>query len=186
MLWIFDPENATTDLAHVRDLARYRELRLLDRFEHVVPAMLAASMFVLGSVLGHVDRGLGTSGLQLLVWGFFVPTVALYHSTFAVNSLAHRFGPRRFDTPDDSRNNWLISLVILGEGWHNNHHRFPTSARHGIGRFEVDLTWLGIRVMAALGLASGLRRAPLALTAVPAVPDVGATRITLRGTDPGG
>jgi stearoyl-CoA desaturase (delta-9 desaturase) len=112
--------------------------------------------------------------------------VALYHYTFAVNSLAHRFGPRRFDTPDDSRNNWLISLVILGEGWHNNHHRFPTSARHGIGRFEVDLTWLGIRVMAALGLASGLRSAPLALTTVPAGPDVGATRITLGGTDLGG
>jgi stearoyl-CoA desaturase (delta-9 desaturase) len=160
LLWIFDPANAATDLARVSDLARYPELRLLDRFEYLVPAAAASSSLALGVVLGHVDPGFRTSGAQMLVWGFVVPTVALYHSTFAVNSLAHRFGRRRFETSDDSRNNWVIAALVLGEGWHNNHHRFPASARQGLSRFELDPTWWGIRALAALGLASGLRLPP--------------------------
>lgn len=160
VLWIFDPANGPTDIDRVRDLARFPELRFLDRFEYLVPVTAAASTFALGVVLGHLDRGLGTSGPQLLVWGFVVPTIALYHSTFAVNSLAHRFGRRRFETPDASRNNWFISALVLGEGWHNNHHKFPNSARQGLSRFELDPTWWGIRALAALGLASGVRRPP--------------------------
>jgi stearoyl-CoA desaturase (delta-9 desaturase) len=161
VLWIFDPDNAETDLARAEDLARFPELRFLDRFEYLVPATFALACFALGTVLGHAAPGLRTSGPQMLVWGFVVPTVALYHSTFAVNSLAHRFGRRRFETPDASRNNWLIAVLVLGEGWHNNHHRFPNSARQGLGRFELDPTWWGIRALAALGLASGVRRPPL-------------------------
>jgi stearoyl-CoA desaturase (delta-9 desaturase) len=167
VLWIFDPKNAQTDLNRVKDLAGFPELRLLDRFQHLVPAVLAVGMLALGSAMHHVDPRLGTSGSQMLVWGFVIPTVVLYHATFAVNSLAHRFGRRRFDTPDDSRNNWLISLLVLGEGWHNNHHRFPNSARQGIGSFEVDLTWWGIRALVALGLASELRRIPVVTPTVP-------------------
>lgn len=172
--WIFDRENAGTDLARVRDLARYPELRFLDRFEHLVPGLTAGAMLALGVVLAHVSPGLGTSGPQLVVWGFVIPTVVLYHSTFSVNSLAHRFGRRRFDTPDASRNNWLISLVVLGEGWHNNHHRFPTSARHGIGPFEFDPTWWGVRMLAAVRLASGVRRPPR-------VVETGVERVTSSG-----
>jgi stearoyl-CoA desaturase (delta-9 desaturase) len=160
VLWIFDPANAETDLARVQDLARFPELRLLDRFEYVVPAAFALASFGLGALLGHVAPDLRTSGPQMVVWGFVVPTIVLYHSTFAVNSLAHRFGRRRFETPDASRNNWLIAALVLGEGWHNNHHRFPNSARQGIGRFELDPTWWGIRALAACRLASGLRRPP--------------------------
>jgi stearoyl-CoA desaturase (delta-9 desaturase) len=160
VLWIFDPDNASTELERVGDLARFPELRFLDRFEYVVPAAMAAASFLLGLLLSHVAPSLGTSGMQMVVWGFVVPTIALYHSTFAVNSLAHRFGRRRFETPDASRNNWLIAVLVLGEGWHNNHHRFPNSARQGIGPFELDPTWWGIRALAALGLASGLRRPP--------------------------
>lgn len=164
VLWIFDPDNAATDVTRVQDLARFPELRLLDRFEHVVPMVTALASFALGAVLSHVAPGLGTSGLQMVMWGFVIPTIALYHSTFAVNSLAHRFGRRRFDTPDASRNNWLIAALVLGEGWHNNHHRFPNCARQGIGRFELDPTWWGIRALAALGLASDLRRPPTSAT----------------------
>lgn len=160
VLWIFDPDNARTDITRVQDLARFPELRALDRFEHVVPAATAVASFMLGVALGHFGPSLGTSGPQMALWGFVVPTIALYHSTFAVNSLGHRFGRRRFETPDASRNNWLIAALVLGEGWHNNHHRFPHSARQGIGRFELDPTWLGIRALAAVGLASGLRRPP--------------------------
>ena len=158
--WIFDPKNAETDLSRVRDLARFPELRFLDRFHHLVPLASLVATFVLGMVLGHVDPGLHTSGPQMAIWGFVIPTVVLYHSTFAVNSLAHRFGKRRFETDDASRNNWLIAVMVLGEGWHNNHHRFPGSARQGIGRFELDPTWWGIRSLAFLGLASKLRGVP--------------------------
>jgi stearoyl-CoA desaturase (delta-9 desaturase) len=93
-------------------------------------------------------------------WGFVIPTIVLYHSTFSVNSVAHRFGRRRYEVADASRNNWVIAALVLGEGWHNNHHRFPNSSRQGIGRFELDPTWWAIRAMATLGLASGLRRPP--------------------------
>jgi stearoyl-CoA desaturase (delta-9 desaturase) len=141
VLRIFDPDNAETDMGRVQDLARLPELALLDRFEYFVPAALALASFALGAVLGHFAPGLHTSGPQMVAWGFVIPTIALYHSTFAVNSLAHRFGRRRFETPDASRNNWLIAALVLGEGWHNNHHRFPNSARQGIGRFELDPTW---------------------------------------------
>jgi stearoyl-CoA desaturase (delta-9 desaturase) len=100
------------------------------------------------------------TGPQLLVWGFCVSTVALWHSTFAVNSLGHRFGRRRFETRDASRNLWWLALLTMGEGWHNNHHRFPASARHGLARHELDPSWWLIRALAALGLARDVRIAP--------------------------
>jgi len=160
LLWIFDPANASPDMERVKDLARFRELRILDRFDHLVPVSLALATTALGVVLALVTPGLHTSGPQMFVWGFAVPTVLLYHSTFAVNSVAHRFGRRRFDTPDASRNQWVVACLTLGEGWHNNHHRFPTSARMGIGWLELDPTWWGIMALSGLGLASGVRRMP--------------------------
>jgi len=169
VLWIFDPANAEPDMARVQDLARFPEIAFLDRYEHVVPVLCAASAFGLGAALAQWAPSLGTSGWQLLIWGFVVPTVALYHSTFAVNSLAHRFGRRRFQTADQSRNNWLISALVLGEGWHNNHHRFPNSARQGLTRFELDPTWWAIRALGALGLASDIRRPPPWSSKSPAV-----------------
>lgn len=170
VLWIFRPENAPTKVALVPDLAVFPELRLIDRFEHVVPGAFAALVVVAGSVLGHLAPGLHTSGLQMLEWGFLLPTIVLYHSTFAVNSVAHRYGRRRFNTPDASRNNWFVSLLVFGEGWHNNHHRFPTSARQGIGRYEIDPTWWLIRGMRSLRLASALRGFPSSLPALRAQP----------------
>jgi stearoyl-CoA desaturase (delta-9 desaturase) len=94
VLWIFDPANAATDLKRVPDLARFTELRLLDRFEYVVPAVTAAAAFGLGVLVGQVAPTLGTNGPQMLTWGFVIPTIALYHSTFAVNSLAHPYMSR--------------------------------------------------------------------------------------------
>jgi len=158
--WIFEPDNARTALEQVPDLARYPELVALDRHPHVVPVALGAATFALGELLHVTAPQLSTSGLQLLLWGFVLPTVALYHSTFAVNSVAHRFGYRRFDTADESRNNWLVSVLTLGEGWHNNHHAFPNSARQGLGRLELDPTWVGIRLLVALRLVESFRPAP--------------------------
>jgi stearoyl-CoA desaturase (delta-9 desaturase) len=165
LLWLFDAANQPTAIAEVPDLAKYPEMRFLDRFHHVVSGLTAAACFGLGTVLGHVAPGLHTSGWQLLVWGFCISTVVLYHSTFAVNSVAHRWGGRRFETRDASRNNWVVALLTLGEGWHNNHHRFPTSARQGIGPFEPDPGWWLIRTMGALGIATELRPIPPAVLA---------------------
>ena len=96
----------------------------------------------------------------MLIWGFFVSTIVLFHATVTINSLAHRFGKRRFDTKDDSRNNVWLALLTFGEGWHNNHHFFPGSSRQGFHWWEVDLTWYGLKLMSALGLVSGLKPVP--------------------------
>jgi stearoyl-CoA desaturase (delta-9 desaturase) len=151
---------STTDLGGISDLERCRELRVLDRYHHLAPLTLALATYGFGAALGALWPSLGTSGLQMLVWGFFVSTVLLYHCTFAVNSVAHSFGRRRFDTKDASRNNGLVAFLTLGEGWHNNHHRFPRSPRHGLARYEIDPSWWTIRALAALGLATRLRPVP--------------------------
>jgi stearoyl-CoA desaturase (delta-9 desaturase) len=96
----------------------------------------------------------------MLVVGFLASTLVLYHVTYAVNSLGHRFGAQRYDTGDGSRNNACLALVSLGDGWHNNHHRFPKAARHGFRRWEIDATWLGLRALAALGIVRDLAPVP--------------------------
>jgi len=163
MGWFLARENFAAKTALVRDLARYPELRWLDRFDAAVPALLAASLFGLGWTLERFAPGLGTSGPQLLVWGFCISTVALYHSTFTINSLAHRYGTRRYATRDDSRNNLWLALLTFGEGWHNNHHRFPGTARQGFRWWEIDLSYYGLRLLAALGIVRDLRPVPHAL-----------------------
>ena len=158
--WFLTREGFRTDWSRIPDLARYPELRWLDRYDTVVPVLLAAGLYGLGAVLERVAPTLGTSGPQLLVWGFFVSTVVLFHATVTINSLAHRFGKRRFDTRDDSRNNLWLALLTFGEGWHNNHHFFPGTARQGFRWWEIDLTWYGLRLLAMLGLVRGLKPVP--------------------------
>jgi len=160
MGWFLTREAFATDLERVPDLARYPELRWLDRFDTVVPILLAAALFGLGEALERWAPGLGTNGPQLLVWGFFISTVVLFHATVTINSLSHRFGSRRFETRDDSRNNLWLALLTFGEGWHNNHHFFPGSARQGFRWWEVDLTWYGLRALAALRVVKGLKPVP--------------------------
>jgi stearoyl-CoA desaturase (delta-9 desaturase) len=147
MGWITAPANFPTDFSQIPDLAKYRELRFLDRFDVLVPLTLAVTLFLLG-------------GWQLLIWGFFVSTVVLFHCTCFINSLAHTMGRRRYATGDDSRNSLLLALITFGEGWHNNHHRYPGAARQGFYWWELDLSWYGLRLLAALGIVSGLRPVP--------------------------
>ncbi len=163
MGWFLTRRGFATRLDAVPDLARFPELRLLDRFDVLVPVALAAALFGLGQWLAVARPHWGTNGPQLLVWGFFVSTVVLFHVTVTINSLAHRWGSRRFATRDDSRNNALLALLTFGEGWHNNHHHFPGSARQGFAWWELDLTYLGLRLMAWLGLVRDLRPVPAAL-----------------------
>jgi stearoyl-CoA desaturase (delta-9 desaturase) len=157
--WFLAGDNFATRLELVPDLVRFPELRWLDRYDVAVPALLVLSLCALGAGMEHA--GVATSGAQLLVWGFCISTVALYHATFTINSLAHRFGSRRYATRDDSRNNWWLALLTFGEGWHNNHHHFPGAARQGFYWWEADVSYYGLRLLAALGIVRDLRAVPL-------------------------
>ncbi len=158
--WFLTRRAFRTDFERIPDLARYPELRWLDRFDTLVPVALAAAMYGLGMLLETWAPSLRTNGPQMLVWGFFVSTVVLFHATVTINSFAHRFGSRRFDTRDDSRNNPWLALITFGEGWHNNHHFFPGSARQGFRWWEIDLTWYGLKALSALGLVRDLKPVP--------------------------
>ncbi len=144
--WIFN-HTSDTDFARVRDLARYPELRFLNRWYLLPPALLAWLMYL----------WLGVPGLCV---GFAASTVAVWHATFAINSLAHLWGRKRFATSDDSRNSMLLALLTLGEGWHNNHHHYMTSARQGFYWWEIDITYYVLCVMRWLGLIWDLRAPP--------------------------
>ncbi len=163
MGWFLTRAGFRTDRAVIRDLLKFPELRLLDRFDVLVPVALAAGLYALGSWLEAAHPALGTSGPQLLVWGFFVSTVVLFHATVTINSFAHRIGTRRFDTNDDSRNNWVLALITFGEGWHNNHHHFPGSARQGFRWWEFDVTYYVLRLLAVLRLVWDLKPVPAGL-----------------------
>ncbi len=163
MGWFLTGKHVATDHEQIPDLLKFPELRWLDRFDLLVPILYAVSMFGLGSLLAAVAPELGIDGWQMLVWGYFVSTVLLIHVTLTINSLAHRFGSRRYATRDDSRNNWVLALLTLGEGWHNNHHHFPGSARQGFFWWELDISYLVLRLMERVGLVSDLRQVPPAM-----------------------
>ncbi len=145
--WILSPDHVETDLSRVPDLARYPELRWLDRHEYVPTALYAMALALAFGPVG-------------LFYGYFLSTVLLWHGTFSINSVMHVFGRRVFATTDDSRNSFLFALVTMGEGWHNNHHWAPGSAAQGFRWWELDasyyLLWLGER----LGLVRDLHRPP--------------------------
>lgn len=161
--WFLSRAGFRTDWSTIPDLLKFPELRLLDRFDLLVPLTLGVALFFFGSWLHVAHPALGTSGLQLLVWGFFISTVVLFHATVTINSLAHRFGSRRFETRDNSRNNWALALITFGEGWHNNHHHFPGSARQGFTWWEVDITFYILQAMSAFGLVRDLKTVPAGL-----------------------
>lgn len=158
--WFLATKNFSTRFERVKELAKFPELRFLDRFDIVVPIVFATSIYLLGCYLSINAPALNTNGWQLLVWGFVISTVLLYHGTFSVNSLAHLWGKRRYQTRDQSRNNLWIAIITLGEGWHNNHHHYPGSAKQGFYWWEIDLTYYGLRLMSLLGCIWNLRVVP--------------------------
>lgn len=159
--WFLSDAHFATRTDRVKELAQFPELRFLDRFDVVVPALFALAIYGLGEWLANIAPSLGTNGLQLLVWGFVISTVALYHATFSVNSLAHAWGSRRYETRDHSRNNLFIALLTMGEGWHNNHHHYPGAARQGFYWWEIDLTYYGLKMLATCGLIWDLKTVPV-------------------------
>ena len=156
--WILSPKNFATDKQMVKDLAQRIELRLLDRFDWVMPLVLAACCWLLGWWLQYA--GLATGPWQMLIWGFVISTLCCHHATFTINSLAHLWGSRPYQTSDDSRNNALLALITLGEGWHNNHHRYAASTRQGFRWFEIDITWWCLIVMSWFGMVSKMKPVP--------------------------
>lgn len=143
--------------ANSRDLHKFAELKWLQRL--YVPLVIAQAVFLyaLGAALNYWFPQWGTSGAQMLVWGLFVGTVLTWHITFAVNSVCHTWGRRPYDTGDASTNNPFIGVLAYGEGWHNNHHMFPFSARHGLEWWQLDLTWWFLKGLEKVGLVSGLK-----------------------------
>ncbi len=144
MGWMLSRDHEGTDLNGVKDLARYPELRVLERLWMLPPVLVGVATWAVWGSWG-------------LVWGYFVAQTLFWHGTFTINSLAHVFGTRRFDTRDDSRNHWLLALITFGEGWHNNHHHRPGSARQGMRWWEIDLSYYILRGLAAVGLVWDLR-----------------------------
>ncbi|HEX6909478.1 MAG TPA: acyl-CoA desaturase [Longimicrobium sp.] len=145
--WIFDRRHSETETEAVPDLARYPEMRWLDRVQLLPAVLLGVACWVFG-------------GWGMLVVGFFWSTVLLYHGTFFINSLAHVHGTQRYVTGDDSRNNWWLALITLGEGWHNNHHAYQRSTRQGFRWYEVDPTYYALKAMSWVGLAWDLGEPP--------------------------
>ena len=134
MFWILVRRHQHADLTKVKDLTRYPELVFINRFEILFTVAFAAVLFLVG-------------GAHALVWGYFVSTVVLWHLTFTINSLAHVWGSRRYETTDTSRNNPLLGVICLGEGWHNNHHHYQRSARQGFYWWEVDLSFYMLKLL---------------------------------------
>jgi len=173
--WITSRRNFPTDYSKIKDLAKFPELVLLNRFDTVVPILLAISIFTVGEILARFAPGLGTNGVQLLVWGFFISTTALFHGTACINSMAHLMGRRRFQTDDDSRNSFILALITLGEGWHNNHHRYQSSTRNGFYWWELDITYYGLKALSYTGLIWGLKPVPKSIMEEAARADHAAT-----------
>src|SRR5215813_15177302 len=146
--WIFSRKHDGPDLAKVTDLTRYPELMWLHKVE-VLPAVILAGLCYL------------VAGWSGLVVGFLWSTVLVYHATFCINSLAHVSGRKRYVTGDDSRNNWLLAVFTMGEGWHNNHHAYQSSVRQGFRWWEIDPTYYVLRMLSWVGLVWDLKTPPL-------------------------
>ena len=145
--WIFYRQHDLTDLVKVADFAAFPELKFLHRFEQLPSVILALFCFLIG----------GWSGL---VVGFVWSTVLLYHATFCINSLAHVHGRKRYVTGDDSRNNWLLAFFTMGEGWHNNHHAYQSSARQGFRWWEIDVTFYVLKALSFVRVVRDLKTPP--------------------------
>jgi stearoyl-CoA desaturase (Delta-9 desaturase) len=148
--WIFTPRHGATDYDAIADFARYPELVWLDRHPYLPAALLGLLTWLI-------------AGWPGLVVGFCWSTVLLWHATFAINSVAHVAGRQRYVTGDDSRNNWLLAILTMGEGWHNNHHAYQSSVRQGFRWWEYDPTFYALKVLSWCGIVWDLQSPPEAV-----------------------
>jgi len=145
--WVLSTEYEEYDSNVVRDLNKYPELVQLDKWIFVPPIAFGVLCFLIHGWMG-------------LVVGFFISTVILYHTTFAINSLCHMFGSRRYETGEESKNSIWLAILTMGEGWHNNHHHYPLSARQGFFWWEIDITYYILLTLEKLGIVWDLQAPP--------------------------
>jgi len=160
LLWILTPRYFAANKTMVKEWTKYPELVWLNRYSIVPPLTLLALLLGVGEILRVYVPSAGTSGIQMAVWGFCISTVVLFHATATINSLDHLIGRRRYNTPDHSRNNWVLALITFGEGWHNNHHFYPVSARQGFYWWEIDVTYYVLVLLSWLGIVHDLTLVP--------------------------
>ncbi len=153
--WILSEDYNQTRTELIGDFAKFPELRWLNKWHLVPPVALAVTLFLVG-------------GWGALIWGFFIRTVMLWHGSFTINSLSHVFGRRRYPTTDTSKNNWWLALLTMGEGWHNNHHRYMASARQGFFWWEIDGTYYVLKILSWFRIVWDLRQPPRELLHSPA------------------
>ncbi|MCB0272802.1 MAG: acyl-CoA desaturase [Bdellovibrionales bacterium] len=158
--WLWSDKYNKTKYENMKDFENYPELLWINKYFLVPPVVLAVAMFGLGVFLQNYFPALGTSGLQMLAWGFFASTVILYHGTFLVNSATHMVGKRVYPTTDDSRNSMWIALVTMGEGWHNNHHFFPSNESQGLEWWQIDMSHYVLTMLSWVGIVWDIKRIP--------------------------
>ena len=158
--WFMCTRYYATEYRRIQDFARFPELVWLNRFDKAVPAVLGLFIYLCGVGLNYIAPSLGVTGLQLFVWGFVVSTTVLFHATASINSVAHLIGNKRYDTGDESRNNFLLALITLGEGWHNNHHQYMGCTRQGFYWWEIDITYYILKFFSLCGLIWDLKPVP--------------------------
>jgi len=159
--WFMCRRYYATQYARIQDFARFPELVWLNRFDKAVPLSLAFLLYIIGFSLHRAVPSLGVTGLQLFVWGFVVSTTVLFHATATINSLAHIFGNKRYDTGDESRNNFWLALITLGEGWHNNHHQHMGCVRQGFYWWAIDITYYILKALSVFGIIWDLKPVPV-------------------------
>ena len=151
--WMFSNLGMEQGKEYGRDLYEDRLVRVIDRLYLLWVVLTLGIPFAIGYAVGGTWGAAG----EALVWGGLIRIAAYQHATFSVNSICHMFGRQDFRSRDEARNNWLVALLVFGEGWHNNHHAFPVSARHGLARWQLDVSWWVIRGLEKLRLVSNVR-----------------------------
>lgn len=144
MGWIFDPSTQGYNPKKIADFGKFPELRFLDKYHWIPTAVVGLAILAIG-------------GLSAFVWGYLFTIICLYQASYCVNSLAHVYGSRRFETTDHSRNNFWLAIITLGEGWHNNHHHCKSSCRQGYKWYEIDMTFYLLNVLSWVGIVKDIR-----------------------------
>jgi stearoyl-CoA desaturase (delta-9 desaturase) len=158
MGWIFNPETRGYNPKKIADFGKYPELRFLDKYFYIPTIVYATTVFLVGGlVFSSPDKSFALAGFSALVWGFALVLLCQYQASYCVNSLAHVYGSRRFETTDESRNNWWLAIITLGEGWHNNHHHCKSSCRQGYKWYEIDMTYYLLTVLSWVGIVKDIR-----------------------------
>ncbi len=158
--WVLCQDFVPTKEENMAEFIKFPEIKFLNKYHFLPPLTLVLFLFGLGWYFQLYVPTLHTTPTQMVIWGFFISTVILYHTTFMTNSVAHLLGSRRFKTKDESRNNLILAILTLGEGWHNNHHRYAASERQGFFWWEIDMTHYILSVFSWFGIVWDLKAPP--------------------------